>query len=202
MISPNELNRITNSLTEAECVKYAALFNELAAKYSLNKWQVFLANILHESGEFSILTENMNYTTAARIAAIWPSRFTVASALPFVRQPQKLANQVYNGRMGNRRNSNDGWNFRGGGYAQITGRDAYTLYTAYVNKRDNTRLTIEGVAALVRSEELWAMDSALWFFCVWKRIDDRDSNFDSDVVAWNGGRIGMADRLKYFNALA
>ena len=69
--------------------------------------------------------ENMSYS-AARIREVWPSRFpTVADAKPYERQPVKLANKVYNGRLGNREGTNDGWDFRGGGLDQLTGRVNY-----------------------------------------------------------------------------
>lgn len=85
----------------------------------------FMAQISHESNGGTITEESLNYTTAARIAAVWPSRFTPESAQAFVRKPRELANKVYNGRMGNRPNTDDGWNFRGRGLLQITGREAY-----------------------------------------------------------------------------
>jgi putative chitinase len=57
---------------------------------------------------------------------VWPSRFpTLASAQPFAGNPRALANKVYNGRMGNRTGTDDGWNFRGRGGAQTTGREGY-----------------------------------------------------------------------------
>lgn len=65
--------------------------------------------------------ENMNYT-AARIKAVWPSR---PEAVKFAGQPVSLANSVYGDRLGNRRGTNDGWTYRGGGIDQLTGRDNY-----------------------------------------------------------------------------
>ena len=66
--------------------------------------------------------ENMVYTTAARIRKVWPSR---PEAAQFTRQPRALANCVYNGRLGNKIGSDDGFSYRGGGLDQLTGRDNY-----------------------------------------------------------------------------
>lgn len=78
----------------------------------------------HETGGAMVpRVENLNYTTASRIRAVWPSRFTNdAAAAPYVRNPQALANKVYGGRLGNTL-PNDGWDFRGMGLVQATGRE-------------------------------------------------------------------------------
>ena len=84
-----------------------------------------MAQISHECGAGRDVVENMNYT-AARMMQVWPSRFpTLVSAQPYAGNPRALANKVYNGRMGNRAGSDDGWNFRGRGGAQTTGREGY-----------------------------------------------------------------------------
>jgi putative chitinase len=154
----------------------------------------FLANVLHESGTFSIKSENMNYTTPARLIAIWPSRFNANNAPLYVKNPTKLANFVYSGRMGNIQ-PNDGFNFRGGGFAQITGRDSYTAYTIFLNRRDLTNRTIAEVATLVMTDNYWAMDSAFWFFIHFKKLVGV-TDFPTVVRRWNGGLIGFEDRKK------
>ncbi|HEY0329963.1 MAG TPA: glycoside hydrolase family 19 protein [Rhodopseudomonas sp.] len=84
-----------------------------------------MAQISHECGAGHEVVENLNYT-AGRMMQVWPSRFpTTASAAPYAHNPKALANKVYNGRMGNRAGSDDGWTFRGRGAAQTTGRDGY-----------------------------------------------------------------------------
>lgn len=87
----------------------------------------WLGEMAHESDGFRALVENLRYGSAARIRAVWPTRFpTAASAAPFVRQPEKLANLVYAGRMGNGPpSSGDGWRFRGRGIIHLTGRENY-----------------------------------------------------------------------------
>src|SRR6266496_1466073 len=84
-----------------------------------------MAQISHECGAGHDVVENLNYT-ASRMTQVWPSRFpTVSSAVPYANNPKALANKVYNGRMGNRAGSDDGWNFRGRGGSQTTGREGY-----------------------------------------------------------------------------
>jgi putative chitinase len=95
-----------------------------------------LATVRHECGpEMKPITENMNYTSAARIAQVWPSRFSVASAQAYVRNPEKLANSVYANRLGNGSPATgDGFKYRGRGIgAQFTGRVNYEKFSKLFN---------------------------------------------------------------------
>src|SRR5229473_4668297 len=84
-----------------------------------------MAQISFECGAGTEVVENLNYS-APRMMQVWPSRFpTLESAIPYAHNPRLLANKVYNGRMGNAANSNDGWNYRGRGATQTTGHDGY-----------------------------------------------------------------------------
>jgi putative chitinase len=98
------------------------------AKYGINTPLLIahvMAQISHECGAGHDVVENMNYT-AGRMMQVWPSRFpNMASAQPYAGNPRALANKVYNGRMDNASGSEDGWNFRGRGAAQTTGREGY-----------------------------------------------------------------------------
>lgn len=102
-------------------------------KYSLDAPLVmahFLAQVSEECGAGTELIENLNYTHAERIVAVWPSRFTIDSAQAYTHNPRGLADKVYNGRMGNTLSSDDGWNYRGRGATQTTGRDGYAALGA------------------------------------------------------------------------
>lgn len=125
---------IIRSLAPKARADYVAAFVNGTA--TLERWgfttpervAALLATALHETGGLTIVRESMIYTTPSRIAAVWPSRFTLASAAGFVRNEKKLANAVYGGRMGNERNGtndDDGFRYRGGGLPQLTGLDSY-----------------------------------------------------------------------------
>jgi len=84
-----------------------------------------LATARHETGgKMQPVRENLNYTTTAQIRKTWPNRFyTDADARPYVKQPKKLAIKVYGGRLGNDpAPSTDGWDYRGDGLPQLTGK--------------------------------------------------------------------------------
>jgi putative chitinase len=85
----------------------------------------FLAQCAHESGEFALLEENLNYS-ADGLLQTFKGRFTVGEAEDYAKHPQRIANRVYASRMGNgTEESGDGWRYRGRGLIQVTGRDNY-----------------------------------------------------------------------------
>jgi putative chitinase len=83
----------------------------------------FLGQILHESGLLEHVEENLNYG-AQGLMKTWPNRFNAALAKEIERQPIRIANIVYNGRLGNNE-PGDGWKYRGRGLIQVTGKDNY-----------------------------------------------------------------------------
>lgn len=87
----------------------------------------FMAQISLECGAGTELVENLNYS-AQRMCQVWPKRFrSIASAAPYAHNPRALADKVYNGRMGNRPGTDDGYNNRGRGATQTTGAYGYDL---------------------------------------------------------------------------
>lgn len=86
----------------------------------------FLPQILHESAMLESVKERLTYNPE-RICRVWPSRFpTLASAIPFSMNPERLANTVYANRMGNGDfASGDGFRFSGRSPIQLTGRANY-----------------------------------------------------------------------------
>lgn len=120
------------SLSQAQVDTCNAVLAECDARGLTNPEVAYILATAYHEAKMVPNRENLFYTTAARIAAVWPSRFTVASAKAYTRNPRKLANKVYNGRLGNRPGTNDGWIYRGGGLDHLTGRDNYRTASGIV----------------------------------------------------------------------
>lgn len=198
MITPEQLHKVCPTVSPTRCTVLAGLINDLGPKYGLDtqdELHEFIAQVAHESNEFMAKSEGLSYS-AGRLTQVWPSRFpTFADALPYARNPEKLANKVYANRMGNGPEiSGDGYKFRGGGFIQLTGRDMFTKFARY------KAVDVGTVAGLVRSMDLWAMDSALWLFCIEKSLLDEAERDELVKItkAINGGTIGLVDRQKYY----
>jgi putative chitinase len=156
----------------------------------------FLAQCGHESGGFRLTQENLNYSVKG-LRGIFKKYFpTDELAAAYAKKPQKIANRVYGGRMGNGPEaSGDGYAFRGRGYIQLTGRDNYTAFGKSIG------VDIPANPDLVASQ--YALASAAWFWQKNKLNEIADTGAGDEVVTKitkrvNGGTIGLADRLKHF----
>ena len=89
----------------------------------------FFAQCGHETGDFRLYLENLNYG-AKGLRGLFGKYFpTDALAAQYERQPEKIANRIYANRMGNGpESSGDGYKFRGRGLVQLTGRENYTKF--------------------------------------------------------------------------
>jgi putative chitinase len=156
----------------------------------------FLAQAGHESGGFKAVNENLNYG-AKGLLGIFKKYFpTEAKAVLYERKPEKIANLVYGGRMGNGPEATgDGYKFRGRGYIQLTGRDNYTAFSKAINE------DLTANPDLVATK--YPLLSAAWFFHkngLHKIADGgaTDAVVTSVTKRVNGGTIGLADRIKHF----
>ncbi len=167
------------------------------SKFELNtpvKLAHFLAQAGHESGGFKVVNENLNYG-AKGLLSIFKKYFpTEAKAKEYERKPEKIANLVYGGRMGNGPEaSGEGYKFRGRGYIQLTGKDNYKAFDAVVPE------DILANPDLVATK--YPLLSAAWFFhknCLKKCVDASDATVTAVSKCVNGGTIGLPDRLKHF----
>jgi putative chitinase len=163
---------------------------ETFEKYEINtpkRQACFIGQCMHESGGFKFLRENLNYS-AKGLVATWPSRFPNEEyADEYARKPERIANKVYSGRMGNTEDG-DGAKYIGRGLIQLTGKDNYKAVTE--------ALGIDLVAnPQLLEEPRYAALSAGWF---WNKKGLNALADASDIETMtkriNGGSIGIADR--------
>lgn len=116
----------------------------------------FMAQLHHESGGFRLHEENLSYS-AERLMQVWPSRFpSLAVAQEVARSPEKLANAVYGGRLGNTQ-PGDGFRYRGRGMIQLTGRSNYRAFSRHLglDLEGDPDLAFDGGVALRIAAAYW-----------------------------------------------
>jgi len=171
--------------------KWLAPLEETFVKYDIStpvRQAAFIGQCAHESGNFKILQENLNYSSEG-LMKTWPSRFpTKEIADQYARQPAKIAGKVYNGRLGNT-SEEEAAKYLGRGLIQLTGKENY----------DHCGLGI-GVDFLSNPALLldprYAALSAGWF---WNKKGLNALADANDAVTItkriNGGALGLDDRL-------
>lgn len=198
----------------------AAMMQRFEILENANRFVFFMANGMHETGALTIEAENMSYS-APRMKVVWPTRFdwgrvsalrakgkTVAGPATqaefevwvqsLANNPDALAAVTYNGRMGNRPGSQDGAFFRGRGFLQVTGRNAYLKYGQYV-----------GIDFDAQPEYVQSMHAMFGVSCAEVYIEGLnqiadEGDFDGYAAKLNtGGRlnvtacVGLDDRRKW-----
>jgi len=172
--------------------KWLEPLKETFEKYGINtekRQAAFIGQCMHESGGFKLLEENLNYSAKA-LMNTWPSRFpTEEMANQYARNPEKIANKVYGGRMGNAdESSGEGWKYRGRGIKQLTGKENYQRCSEAlgVDLVENPDLLLEPKYATL---------SAGWF---WNKHNLNDLADKSDIETMtkriNGGLLGLDAR--------
>ncbi len=171
--------------------------NETFSRFGIDtpkKQAAFIGQCGHECGNFKILEENLNYR-AATLMKLWPKRFpTLEVANAYEKNPRKIANMVYSGRMGNRdESSGDGYRFRGRGCIQLTGHANYF----HAGKALGIDLVMQ--PDLVATPKYAAL-TAGWFWSTHNcnEIAER-GDWTQLTKKINGGTIGLDDRIKHIN---
>jgi putative chitinase len=166
---------------------WAPLLAQAVARWKIQRVPQFVAQCCHESRHFSRLEEDLSYS-AERMLAVWPRRFTgLADAEQYARKPRLLANRVYANRLGNGGpESNDGWQYRGRGLLQLTGRANYSQYAVAAG--------YDVITNPDRIAQDWhlAADSAGWFWATHQL--DALSDITAITRAVNGGTVGLDHR--------
>lgn len=169
--------------------KFYKLSNERAAH--------FFGQCAHETGNFTVFVENLNYSEQG-LNRVFKKYFPNNLAKTYAKQPIKIASRVYADRMGNGNEaSQDGWKYRGRGAIQTTGKYNYQLLADFLDKPE-----IMNNPDLVSNEYIF--ESAMFYFNrrnIWKVADKGvDSKTIMNVTKLiNGGYNGLQDRINKTN---
>ncbi len=196
MITETQLVELTKNNGAGEWLPY--LYSALKHHniWSKPRTCAFLAQTIHESAGFTILSENLNYSQQG-LRKVFPKYFPDDNiAFRYARQPQSIANLVYAGRMGNGSEaSGDGFKYRGRGIIQITGKTNYSDCSKFLF--NDSRL-IDSPDMLIQKE--YAILSACWF---WVKNNLNTYADKGDFVGLtkriNGGTIGLPHREEVFS---
>jgi putative chitinase len=172
---------------------------QLLPDYEINtpkRIAAFIAQCAHESANFRVLTENLNYRWQS-LRKVFPKYFpTDELAQQYAGKPNRaeaIANRIYANRMGNGpEESGDGWKYRGRGLIQLTGKQNYMWFAA------SLEITPEEATEYLMTFE-GAAQSACWF---WETNNLNQWADKGDIVTLtkriNGGTIGLDDRIKHY----
>ena len=164
-------------------------------KYDINtikRQAAFIGQCSVESNNFKTLEEDLSYS-AEGLMRTWPSRFPdMDTAEKYANNPEKLANKVYAGRLGNTEEG-DGWKYHGRGLIQLSGRDNYK------NCGQAIGMDLINNPDLLAQPEGAAL-SAAWFFNkhgLNQLADIGDFVLMSKRI--NGGDLGLSQRIAKIN---
>jgi putative chitinase len=178
---------------------YEAL-SQLLPEYEIDTTEriaAFIAQCSHESGEFAVIKENLNYRWET-LRRLFPKYFpTDEMAKTYASKPNKqeaIANRIYANRMSNGpEESGDGFRYRGRGLIQLTGKENYSWFAASLD------ISVDEATEYLETFE-GAAQSACWF---WETNNLNQWADKRDIVTLtkriNGGTIGLDDRIKHYN---
>ena len=155
----------------------------------------FLAQCGHESGGFKAVNENLNYSAKGLKGTFAKYFKEVGLAESYERNPQKIANRVYGGRMGNGNESTgEGFKFRGRGYIQLTGKENYTNFAKFIGEDTVSNPDLVATKYPLASAAFFFNSNGLWSIC------DKGADITTVTAVTkrvNGGTTGLPDRIKH-----
>lgn len=181
-------------ITIDAAAKWVDAINDCFNKFNINtplRQCHFLAQVAHESGKFSLLSENFSYS-AAGLLKMFSKYFNAAQATAYAKHAAKIANRVYANRYGNGSEaSGDGYKYRGRGLIGITFKNNYEAFGKFIGEdvAANPDLLLQPKYAVLAAGWYWNSRNI-------NALADKD-----DVVAVtkaiNGGINGLDSRKAF-----
>jgi putative chitinase len=155
----------------------------------------FLSQCSHESGGFTIVSENLNYS-ADGLLRIFPRYFTPELAKAYAFKPEMIASRAYGNRIGNGDEaSKEGWKFRGRGFVQLTGKENYARFSKFIGEDCVQNPDLVATKYPLASAGYFFDSNKLWSIC---DMGETDAVVTQVTKRVNGGTNGLAHRLSEF----
>lgn len=185
-----KLNLDADGIVGPQTIKVASRHFKLSPEKAAH----FFGQCSHETNDFRIFTENLNYS-AEGLLSVFGKYFNndPVLATSYQRQPEKIANRVYGNRLGNGpEESGDGWKYRGRGAIQLTGKNNYTLFSDWIKDPE-----VISNPDLVSTK--YAFDCALFYFekaGLWEICEHgvNDATVKALTIKIAGKMIGYEER--------
>jgi len=204
-IDPNLVKRVFPKASDSRIQQFTAALNDFLDKMNITDIKFvehFLGQVGAETGGLTTSTfaEGMDYTDAGRIKTTFSSFFedkidpktgailrkSLYNSKDYVDQPKKLGDLVY-----------EGYNNRGFGVIQITGKDTHKKFIDWYKKTYGSEPNLNDIATDVNIATL----SGLWYF---KTFVADKLNIDKAKVKDVTKKVNKAlkaedERVKYYN---
>jgi len=156
----------------------------------------FLAQCSHESGSFSRVSENLNYS-AGRLKEIFPRFFPGNLSDSYAHNPIKIGSRVYANKIGNGdETSGEGYKFRGRGFIQLTGKSNYASFSKFVNEDAINNPDLVANKYPLASAAFYFNSNNIWSVC---DMGNSDEVVRAVTKRVNKGLLGLPERIKHFN---
>lgn len=189
--------------------------NKVFPMYNMDSPLIFthvIPNLLVECQEFTRFEEGLNYQSVALMKLFSRKRISMAQCIDYGRtathpaNQQAIANTIYGGEWGKLNLGNtqptDGYDFKGSGILQCTGREEHAKFIDSYNRKVNTLYNPYDAAKLLRNGNNLEINChfACWFFSIYKNIIPliAADRFEDVVRKVNGGTNGLAERIGYY----
>lgn len=172
---------------------------DVAAKFNITtnlRLAHFLAQCSHESANFRLVVENLNYSKDG-LVRVFPRLFPGNLNESYAMQPEKIANYIYANRMGNGdAASGEGFKFRGRGYIQLTGKSNYAAFSKFIGEDCVANPDLVSTKYPLASAAFYFNNANLWVKC---DLGSMATAVAAVTKVVNGGTIGLPDRIALFN---
>lgn len=155
----------------------------------------FMGQASEECGQGLEMIESLKYS-GPRLRVVFPTHFTPAMAQRWAYNEMMIGEIAYGGRMGNAPPpSTDGYDFRGSGLTQVTGRDGVAALQRFLDEHDAGFNVLEDPELIIDPGHTLECGVADWIVCGCLPFAIKD-DVVGETKKLNGGINGLPERRR------